>query len=308
MKQKSLVRGFVTGTVFILALAGASASAEETGSKSVQSLNGLKGKLTLAAGTGTSVTTTNSKTLIITGLVLPYSGSVSSNTPAFKVVNNVPSGYNATAFRAEVWASGVSSGTAIEAFDFSGSPYGTALTASSDTGLAGSFWGNVDVAGTLSKSAGSFKIDHPLDPENKFLYHSFVESPDMKNIYDGTVVLDDSGGATVELPEWFEALNRDFRYQLTCVGEFAPVFVRDEVLGNRFTIAGGFPGMRVCWQVTGTRQDPFANAHRIPVEEDKSAFERGYYLHPDAYGQPDEHGIQWAQRPDLMRLLRDSQK
>ena len=87
---------------------------------------------------------------------------------------------------------------------------------------AGYFVGNTHVTGTLSKSAGSFKIDHPLDPENKTLSHSFVESPDMKNIYDGQVPLDDDGGATVKLPAYFGALNRDFRYQLTAIGGAAP--------------------------------------------------------------------------------------
>ena len=43
--------------------------------------------------------------------------------------------------------------------------------------------------------------------------------------------------------------------------------------------------------VTGIRQDAYANKHRIPVEEDKPANERGRYLHPDAYGQPAEMGI-----------------
>src|SRR6202023_673525 len=74
--------------------------------------------------------------------------------------------------------------------------------------------GNLSVGGTLSKAAGSFKIDHPLDPENKYLYHSFVESPDMMNIYNGNVVLDANGQAIVQMPDWFEALNQDFRYQL----------------------------------------------------------------------------------------------
>ena len=45
--------------------------------------------------------------------------------------------------------------------------------------------GNLDVTGTISKGGGTFKIDHPLDPTNKYLYHSFVESPDMMNIYNG---------------------------------------------------------------------------------------------------------------------------
>jgi hypothetical protein len=147
--------------------------------------------------------------------------------------------------------------------------------------------GDLAVTGTVSKGGGAFKIDHPLDPGGKYLYHSFVESPDMKNVY-GTVVLDASGRATVTLPSWFEALNRDFRYQLTPIGHPAPgLHVAAEITGGRFTIAGGAAGLKVCWQVTGTRQDRWANAHRIPVEQDKPAADQGRYLHPDLYdGQP----------------------
>ena len=145
--------------------------------------------------------------------------------------------------------------------------------------------GDVSISGNLSKGSGSFKIDHPLDPENKYLSHSFVESPDMMNIYNGNVVLDNEGAAWVELPEWFEALNKEFRYQLTCIGGFAQVYIAEEIAGGRFKIAGGSPGLKVSWQVTGVRQDPFAELHRIEVEEDKPAERRGTYLHPDAYGQ-----------------------
>ncbi|HLI84991.1 MAG TPA: hypothetical protein VKV17_13800, partial [Bryobacteraceae bacterium] len=139
----------------------------------------------------------------------------------------------------------------------------------------GYFAGKLTVVGNISKGGGSFRIDHPLDPENKYLYHSFVESPDMKNIYDGIVVLDEKGEATVTLPDWFEALNQDFRYQLTCIGGYAPVYVASEVSGNKFRVAGGRPGLKVSWQVTGIRHDAYANAHRIPVEEEKPAGERG---------------------------------
>ncbi len=156
--------------------------------------------------------------------------------------------------------------------------------------------GNLFVSGTVSKGGGNFKIDHPLDPAKKYLNHSFVESPDMKNVYDGVVVLDGSGGASVELPEWFQTLNRDFRYQLTCIGGFAPVYISEKVSGNRFAIAGGQPGMEVCWQVTGIRQDPFAEAYRIPVEEDKPPDEAGYYLHPELYGQPESMSVTNALR------------
>ncbi len=163
----------------------------------------------------------------------------------------------------------------------------------STTGHAGYFTGkvfisgNLSVGGTLTKSAGSFKIDHPTDPANKYLYHSFVESPDMKNIYDGVVQLDAQGQATVPMPAWFEALNQDFRYQLTAIGAPAPqLHIAGEIKENQFQIAGGSPGGKVSWQVTGTRHDAYANAHRIPVEEAKPAAEQGTYLHPAEYGQP----------------------
>jgi hypothetical protein len=166
----------------------------------------------------------------------------------------------------------------------------------STSGYAGYFSGDVYVSGTLYKSAGSFKIDHPLDPANRTLSHSFVESPDMKNVYDGVVELDSLGEARIQLPEWFDALNRDFRYQLTCIGGFAPVYVAEEIIDNAFTIAGGRAGMRVSWQVTGIRHDPWAEANRIQVEEDKTLDERGHYLSPDAYGLPDELSIERARK------------
>ncbi|MGO9343966.1 MAG: hypothetical protein ACLP6E_15845 [Acidimicrobiales bacterium] len=145
--------------------------------------------------------------------------------------------------------------------------------------------GSAVVTGTLSKGGGSFKIDHPLDPAGKFLYHSFVESPDMKNVYDGTVALDADGRATVELPDWFEALNRDFRYTLTALDEPAPdLHISSRVKNARFSIAGGKANQEVSWQVTGIRQDAWANANRIPVEVDKKAEDQGRYLHPELFG------------------------
>jgi hypothetical protein len=166
---------------------------------------------------------------------------------------------------------------------------------------AGDFNGPVRVRGNLSKGGGSFKIDHPLDPENKYLQHSFVESPDMMNIYNGNAVLDEAGEAWVDLPEWFEALNRDFRYQLTCIGGFAPVYIAEKIKDGRFKIAGGSPDLEVSWQITGIRQDPYANAHRIPVEEDKPEDERGYYLHPKAYGQPEQMGVNRDRDSEFMQ-------
>ncbi len=146
--------------------------------------------------------------------------------------------------------------------------------------------GNVDVLGTLSKGGGSFKIDHPLDPANKYLYHSFVESPDMMNIYNGNVTTDASGEAAVQLPDWFETLNRDFRYQLTVIGQFAQAIVAGKVASHHFVIKTDKPNVEVSWQVTGIRQDAFANAHRIQVEVEKAPADRGHYLYPELVGAP----------------------
>ena len=165
------------------------------------------------------------------------------------------------------------------------------------TGNAGGFNGDVDVVGYISKSGGSFKIDHPLDPANKYLYHSFVESPDMKNIYDGTVVTDGSGTATVSMPAWFEALNTDFRYQLTVIGQFAQAIVASEIANGSFTIKTSKQGVKVSWQVTGIRQDAWANAHRIPVEVDKSQEDQGHYIHPELFGHQGEPNIAAMHHP-----------
>lgn len=156
----------------------------------------------------------------------------------------------------------------------------------SSTGYAGYFFGNVGVSGIISKGGGSFKIDHPLDPENKYLYHSFVESPDMKNIYDGVVITDGIGKAIIDLPDWFSTLNEDFRYQLTVIGEFAQAIISDKINDkNQFEISTNKPNVEVCWQVTGIRKDPFARQYRIPVEESKPFDKKGKYLHPEVFGK-----------------------
>jgi hypothetical protein len=143
--------------------------------------------------------------------------------------------------------------------------------------------GDLHVTGTLTKAAGSFKIDHPLDPGNKTLSHSFVESPDMMNIYNGNVTTDAEGRAEVELPEWFSALNKDYRYQLTCIGQFAQAIVSKKVRGNRFSIRTDKPNVEVSWQITGVRDDAYARAHRIPTEEPKPKEARGTYLFPEGF-------------------------
>lgn len=147
---------------------------------------------------------------------------------------------------------------------------GTTVVGRIDSGGNATFNGNLTVQGTKS-----FRIDDPLDPERKYLYHAAVESPDMKNIYDGVVTLGPRGTAVVRLPAYFEALNKDFRYQLTCIGGAAPVYVAREIEHNRFVIAGGRSGLKVSWQVTGIRHDPYANSHRMVVEREKAGEDSG---------------------------------
>jgi hypothetical protein len=160
-----------------------------------------------------------------------------------------------------------------------------------NTRFAGYFQGNVIVAGSLSKSSGTFKIDHPQDPENKFLYHSFVESPEMMNVYNGNTTTGPNGEVEVEMPTYFESLNKDFRYQLTVIGQFAQAIVAEEISNNRFKIKTSVPNIRVSWQVTGVRKDVYAEANRVQVEVEKSATEKGKFLHPELYGKDKSAGI-----------------
>jgi hypothetical protein len=152
--------------------------------------------------------------------------------------------------------------------------------------------GGINAVGTIHSNTGfsgpvkTFKIDDPIAPADKWLYHTSIESPDMMNVYNGVIALDARGQAWVQLPEYFEALNKDFRYQLTAIGAPGPnLFIAKEIAGNRFRIAGGKPNAKVSWQVTGIRHDAWANAHRTPVEQEKSAEERGTYLVPELFGQ-----------------------
>src|SRR5882757_1171886 len=173
-----------------------------------------------------------------------------------------------------VFAVAVAAGTAIHAVGFS------------------YFDGSVTVGGSLSKQGGSFKIDHPQDPAGKYLSHSFVESPDMMNVYNGVATTDSAGTATIELPRWFDTLNRDFRYQLTALDAAAPdLHVSKRMNGNQFSIAGARPGQDVSWMITGIRQDAWANDNRIPVEETKPKAERGKYLYPQGFGKPVSAGL-----------------
>ena len=165
-----------------------------------------------------------------------------------------------------------------------------------NTGSA-SVGGSLFVGGDLQVNGQkNFQIDDPMDPANRYLYHSAVESSEMMNIYTGNVTTDAHGDATVQVPAWFESLNGDFRYQLTVIGQFAQAIVAGEIRDSKFTVKTDKPNVRVSWLVAGVRQDAYAKAHPLVVEQDKQADERGYYLHPELFGQPATKSIKQARQ------------
>jgi hypothetical protein len=140
-------------------------------------------------------------------------------------------------------------------------------------GNAARFDGTVIINGTFSvNGTKNFRIDHPLDPDNKMLVHACIESDQMLNVYAGAAILDADGRATVTLPHWFDALNAQPLVQLTGVGA-EPAYIARTVRGGAFVI-GGRPGQEVHWQVTGVRQDAWALEHPMEVEVDKSDLDR----------------------------------
>lgn len=188
------------------------------------------------------------------------------------------SGSDAVGVYGEVSASG-GRGVVGRAIHPTGSNVGIYGETASPNGYAGYFVGPVVIQGPLGvngdlvvSGAKFFQIDHPLDPDSKWLRHAAVESPGMLNLYNGNVVLDENGESWVQLPDYFEALNQDFRYQLTAMGAPGPnLYIAEEINDNRFKIAGGAPGLTVSWQVTGVRHDSYAQAHPLVVEEDKQS-------------------------------------
>ncbi len=136
--------------------------------------------------------------------------------------------------------------------------------------------------------------------------HAAIESSEVMNLYSGNVVLDASGEAVVQFPDWFQAVNKDFRYQLTAVSAPGPnLYIAQEMENNSFSIAGGKPSMKVSWQVTAVRNDAWEKAHPMQVEVEKPEREHGYYLTPELYGAPPEKSIEWARHPEMMKRIEE---
>jgi hypothetical protein len=188
------------------------------------------------------------------------------------------------------------SGTGVAGFSTSG----TGVFGQSSSGYAGVFYGPISTTGGCVGCSGpALQIDDPLDPAHKYLQHSTVASPDMLDVYSGNVTTDAKGFAVVQLPSYFQALNRSFRYQLTSLSGLQEVAVAKEIANNQFTIQSQKPHARVSWQVSGIRHDPDANAHPIRAVVPKSAAEQGKYLHPELYGKPRRDATGYQKPPGL---------
>lgn len=142
----------------------------------------------------------------------------------------------------------------------------------------------------------NFKIDHPDDPKNKYLYHAAIESDVPYNIYSGNITTDENGKAVVELPEYIQSVNKDFRYNLTVIGTFAQAIVGEEVQNDKFIILTDEPNVKVSWELTGVRNDPYMKENPFKTEVDKEGDEIGYYLAPELYNQPEEKGLENRER------------
>jgi trimeric autotransporter adhesin len=191
---------------------------------------------------------------------------------------------------------------AVWGHNTSGEGYGVVSTGS------GLITGNLEVEGTITAGTKDFKIDHPLDPANKYLYHASVESSEMMNIYTGNITTNVEGEATVKMPSWFEAVNTDFRYQLTVMGQFAQAIVSQKLDNSQFVIKTNAPNVEVSWQVTAVRHDAYALAHPLVVERNKPDREVGYYMHPELYGQPEQKARMWGIAPHKMRAMEEKAK
>jgi hypothetical protein len=150
--------------------------------------------------------------------------------------------------------------------------------------------GNFAVTGTKA-----FQIDHPFDPENKFLLHYCLESPEVLNMYRGTITLDENGDAYIELPNYFNAININFSYHLTPMGASMPnLYIAEEINQKGiFKVSGGIPNKKISWTVYAERNDEWIkqNPFSKSIELDKKPHEKGKYLRPELYNQPNDKAI-----------------
>jgi hypothetical protein len=166
--------------------------------------------------------------------------------------------------------------------------------------------GKVVVTGDFTAvGVKAFTMDHPLDLENKILMHAAAESNEVINFYSGNITTDASGKAVVKLPDYFEAINKDFRYQLTVVGTFAQAIISKEVDNNHFEIATSVPNVKVSWEVKGVRNDARMKKYPFVAEQEKTAAQKGKYWDPSVHNQPESKGVSFDKNQSLQSSLND---
>ncbi|MEQ1821107.1 MAG: hypothetical protein ABL949_01215 [Fimbriimonadaceae bacterium] len=160
------------------------------------------------------------------------------------------------------------------------------------------------VTGNIFGAAKFFLMDDPRDPLNATLKHACIESDEYKNVYDGVVTTDATGYATITLPDWFDAINEKFRYQLTVLDDsddFVLSKVTSKIENNQFTIRTSKPRIEVSWQVTGVRKDAYAKANPFKVEEPKDKAQKGKLLYDPKAIKPMGTGSAGASVPNTLR-------
>ena len=260
---------------------------------------------TIQAGTNSASNLASAVIGNSTGAAWGVSGQVSASATAQSAVygsnlrTNGGHGVLGIGFNGVVGQTNYSQGNALYAENFDAiAPVGNGV------GVAGTgYYGVVGEDRYLGGEAGaygvlangelgatgvkSFIIDHPLDPEHRFLKHFSLESNEVLNVYRGNVTFPANGEAEVRMPDYYAHINTDPSYQLTPIGGWMPLYIKEELRDGRFVIAGGSPGGKASWTVQAQRNDPYLQQHpeKRAVEVPKRAGQQGRYFMPQLYGQ-----------------------
>jgi hypothetical protein len=188
-----------------------------------------------------------------------------------------------------MWAHSGTSG----AYAYMGADHAGVATHPGSSLWAGYFNGDVRVVGNLNNFKSlDVVIDHPEDPTGTYLTQAAVLAPERTTMTRGSVILDSAGEAWVEVPSWFAEVACDLTYHLTPVGGPMPsLHVAEELDGRRFRVAGGAAGLKVSWQLAGTRNDPWARDHTHQTDTPKPEDEVGTYLYPEGWGAGEEQSL-----------------
>lgn len=182
--------------------------------------------------------------------------------------------------------------------------FGRAITGGANR--YGGFFTN-DLGSTGTKP---FMIDHPQDPENKYLKHFSMESPEILNMYRGNVMLDANGEGTITMPGYFTSVNNtNYSYHLTPVGANAQVWVAEEINSGVFKIKSTVPNIKVSWMVMTERNDPYLQQYpeerQVEIEKEDNA--KGKYLVPELYGKTQKDAIYHTEKHERKEKIQQQE-